>query len=511
MALSSRNLWTALAVLCVLAAPAPDVSGLQTIEPATCPVLRLAPSIDTLIVRCARVTVPQSRTATAAELVPVELTVVVFARRETPFNVPPLLYLSGGPGESAIDDVAGSFLDTETGDMLVRQRPIIAFDQRGFAGFDRQATPWLGGLRTADADTISLDVAQLLPLLRAVSTSLESRGIVLRNFNTVEAAHDAVDVLRLLGFSNAIVFGSSYGTRVAFQMLRAQPDMVTAAILDGVVPPQATAAFHLDSVNDFRRRAVQRLVEDCAADSQCIAMNPHIATDWNELAEPNAIVAMDDANSEQEAYLPGADVLAALGGFFVYESYRNAAPTLLSALARGRLPASGRIAIGPAAQRLARGASTIPDFGLGYLSVVCADAPMGIPQYGGVAVCDALGVPFGGRTHVAPVSSTVPTLLLSARYDGSSPPEWTEAAARTLRAAQVVHVPGTGHVTHAQPYSRACIARVIEAFVADPRHGADHACLDTLRLPAFVAPARSADGTPDGASRPDPDIRQESR
>jgi pimeloyl-ACP methyl ester carboxylesterase len=219
---------------------------------------------------------------------------------------------------------------------------------------------------------------------------------------------------------------------------------------------------------------------------------PRIEKDWWQLARAGAVVRIHvrDMTSGETlaASVRGDYLIAAIGGYLIFEEFRVATPAILSELAHGEPIVDARSGIVPAALRLGSGITTIPKYGLGYLTVLCADAPMGIPQYGGHQICEALGVPFGGRRHVEPVSTAVPTLLLAARYDASSPPEWADLAARSMTAAQVVHVPGTGHVAHTQPHSRACVGAVIATFVRDPTRRPDTRCIDALGLPAFPEP-----------------------
>jgi pimeloyl-ACP methyl ester carboxylesterase len=486
---TSLRLFCSVTLCAVAAQPA---SARQQLEASTCPQLDLAASVDTLVLHCARVTVAQSRRLDAAsDLVPVQLDVVIFRRRDTPLDATPLVYLAGGPGESALDDVAANFLDTPTGRMIVAQRPIVAFDQRGFSGKSRTATPWLGGLRSAAPDTAPLTTDQLFSLLRAVGGTLRTRGIDLRNFNSIEAAADVVDVLRALGFQRAILFGTSYGTRVALHVMAEKGVQVESAILDAVVPPRAADAFDIDSANVIRRRALERLVDDCRDDARCRALYPKIGQQWSRLARTGSFVEIEahEAGGRERAVVQGENLLAVLGAALVYEQYRVAAPAILAELSAGRLSLStaGGSVI-PAALHLASGVTSFPSYGLGYLSVVCSEAPMGLPQYGGEAMCRALGVPFGGDPFIRPVRSDAPVLLLAARYDSQSRPEWAELAAKTLPAARIVHFPGIGHVAHEQRPTRECTAHIVAAFLVDPAAAPTAPCLETIGPPSFLDP-----------------------
>src|SRR3954468_11856264 len=95
-------------------------------------------------IRCGYVVVPQDRTGKKGRLVDVQLPVIVYsnpAARGTP-----LMLLAGGPGESAIDATQRVLLETPLGQMLLRERPIIAFDRRGIHSDVGRSVPDLGAI-----------------------------------------------------------------------------------------------------------------------------------------------------------------------------------------------------------------------------------------------------------------------------------------------------------------------------------------------------------------------------
>ena len=49
-------------------------------------------------------------------------------------------------------------------------------------------------------------------------------------------SEDAKDILQVLGYPQADLYGISYGTRVAQVLMRDHPEMVRSAILNSVVP-----------------------------------------------------------------------------------------------------------------------------------------------------------------------------------------------------------------------------------------------------------------------------------
>src|SRR5262245_43460493 len=98
-------------------------------------------------VHCGTITVAQNRRAPGdTRLVKVVLPVVHIAMPNA--TATPMVFLPGGPGESAIFALQRAFLRTPTGELAVRRRPVIAFDRRGFAPESGRANPDLGAVNT---------------------------------------------------------------------------------------------------------------------------------------------------------------------------------------------------------------------------------------------------------------------------------------------------------------------------------------------------------------------------
>ena len=72
-----------------------------------------------------------------------------------------------------------------------------------------------------------------------------------------------------------------------------------------------------------------------------------------------------------------------------------------------------------------------------------------------------------------PVSSDVPTLLLSGRFDPITPPGFATAVAPRLGRATEVVQDGRGHGIW---YGDECIAEIVQSFVADPARELDTSC-----------------------------------
>jgi hypothetical protein len=86
-----------------------------------------------------------------------------------------------------------------------------------------------------------------------------------------------------------------------------------------------------------------------------------------------------------------------------------------------------------------------------------------------------------------PVTSSIPTLVLSGEVDPVTPPEWGEQVARTLSNSKHVIVPGTGHTAG----GTGCGQRIMRSFIEKgSTDGIDTSCVERVkRPPFFLSPA----------------------
>ena len=468
-------------------------------DPRTCPDDLVVPNaLDQTAVSCGSVTVPQDRSDPGAKLARVVLPVVVYAAPSAR-NRTPLVFLAGGPGEPAIEVVSQIFLATPAGQVIVRERPVIAFNQRGFGEDTSETNPMLGDLSYRPRATRVESVKSISDSARNIAKRLRARGVDPRFFTTLHAVDDIRDVVRALGYERVVLFGSSYGTRLALQFMRRYGDMVEAVILDGVAPPSDTGVFDPERVANARRAVAARVVQDCVGDASCASEYKDLQTLAADMDRPEApplhrVINLPKAGGWYSVELNTRDVLSAIGAYAGTEPARAAIPQLLEEFGRAdtlRRAFSPQLVLDVVRETaLLRAAG--PIYPVIYHIVLCGDTPAGVPQAGGRSVCDALGVPFGGADAIATVTSDVPALLLSSTYDAQTPPELAEHAARTLSRSHRVLFPGVGHLAYARPISAACVAVIVQSFLLDPLHDLPDRCASSLR-PSFLP--RSADVT----------------
>lgn len=193
-------------------------------------------------VECRTIQVPQDWNGFRDELAPISLQLV---RLESTREATPVLFLAGGPGESAIDIVQHALLGSPVGQAIVRSRPLIVFDRRGASSINGRANPDLGSLGYDLSSDGEQPHASLRDSATRAAAALRRRNVHPRFFTTLASIEDIRAVIREFGYRRVILYATSYGTKEALQFMRRHPEMVEAAILDGVVAPQHQSTLSL--------------------------------------------------------------------------------------------------------------------------------------------------------------------------------------------------------------------------------------------------------------------------
>lgn len=224
---------------------------------------------------CGYLTVPENRAHPDGRTIKIG---VARAKAQSPDpGRDPLVYLTGGPGGTGIGTAQA--LVQQFG--INRDRDVIFVDQRGTL----HADPLLScpeidhfldesiGMSILAASTAQRD----LDAVGACRSRLASAGYDLSAYNTTENAADIADLRRALKIDHWHVYGVSYASDLALQLLRDHPEGIRSVVLDSVVPPQTNAMtqFWPTAAEGYRA-----LFEACAAQPGCAAAYPNLARDF---------------------------------------------------------------------------------------------------------------------------------------------------------------------------------------------------------------------------------------
>jgi pimeloyl-ACP methyl ester carboxylesterase len=493
-------------VLTAGAAPAQQRSVLPALAPHKC-WFRTPQGASSV---CRLLSVPENRAAPDGRTIKLPVAIL---RATGPRKQPdPVIYLSGGPGEAPLAAPAPGIDPLKDGDWwtstaaIRRNRDFIFVGQRGAQlaqpalQCDDIAGPRALLSRIGSRFDAVEDERRAMVKCRA---ELERKGIDVAQYTTPALADDVADLARALDLARVNLYGVSYGTRWALEVMRRHPRLVRAAVLDSVYPP------HINGDQEEAgsvRRVFDRLFQECAADAWCAGRYPNLRADLEALVakldQTPARLRLKLAKGRTTASINGTKALLILlhvmrlGGGDI-----GRLPTTIARAARGDY-----VALKPFAEDLEESEGGIIDApieemaGL-YYSIECRETSAFVDQaqreraiagaglYGlvartntGPALCPLWRVPAAHSAEKQPVKSAIPTLLLSGAYDWLTPPAWAEAARQHLTNARLVEFRAMGHAVTANDD---CAEALLFQFIESPDPARAPACLGNNPPPKF--------------------------
>ncbi len=436
----------------------------------------------------------------------IDLNIVVLPALRADAAPDPLFFLAGGPGQGA---ATMAKMVREMFRQVLTDRDIVLVDQRGTG----QSNP----LDCEDEDdslaTFNRSEAESLAMLKQCLAGYDAD---LRFYTTPIAMDDLDDVRAFLGYEKINLYGGSYGTRAGLVYLRQHGDRVRSAVLDGVAPTNMRLPLFFS--RDVQR-ALDILIGDCAATAACNAKYPNLKSRLPELMarlekSPATVAVVHPRTGERGNITMSARTLANI-----------LASTLYIPIASSLIPAlveraehndfQGLLALASIGDN---GSPSNMSVGM-QLSVICAeDAPRFTQADVARESAGSLFGPYVMRLQqdacafwprgevpdffYDPVTSSVPTLVMSGEIDPVTPPVWGEQTATHLSASKHIVMPGTGHTAG----GTGCGVRIIRAFLdKGDAEGLDTSCMANVkRPPFFVTPAGPDPGTDGNLSRRSP-------
>jgi pimeloyl-ACP methyl ester carboxylesterase len=501
----TRRLCFALAAALLLAAPpahaAPLPQRTEAFQPAEC-MFDLPPGFaEGQDVECGYLTVPARHAEPAAG--DIRLAVAIIKALGANRKPDPLVMMQGGPGGSTIDTYT-QLLASPNALVLRNERDIVLFDQRGTLHSEPSLLcPEQIGLVE---DTIERRLTReenlrlSLEVTEACRARLVAEGVDLAAFNSLENAAD-VEALRVaLGYEQINLYGVSYGTQLAQHVMRLYPEGLRSVTLDAVVPLSLNVN---GEIAQSAERALGELFAACAADAACDRAYPELEQVFfdtvDRLNQEPARVPVTDAET-------GRTFSAVLDGDSLYQVIFQLlyASEILPALPKIIYDARDD-EFGFLAERLLPLILFDRTIAIGmYSSVTCAeDADLTLqdldlqgvrPQIADNAElttefllqsCAIWDVPALDPGVDAALTSDIPTLLLSGRFDPITPPPYADIVAEGLGNSFGV-VFGDGG--HGQIGTRACPNSVLLSFLNDPETQPEWGCAAELQAPAFITP-----------------------
>ncbi len=457
-------------------------------------------------VYCAYVNVPEDRANPQSEKI--QLAVAVYHSSSNRPAPDPVLFLQGGPGAEAVSLAADAY------EILVapflHDRDFIVFDQRG-TGLSKPA------LGCEELTTVySQDIFGQIPrssrnfiysnAFISCHGAMRVEGVDLTAYTTEASAADVKDVLTALGYKTVDLYGASYGTRLAQVVMRDYPEIVRSSVVDSVVPIE-TKIYNADPAGV--EYVLNNLFAGCRDDPVCNKAYPDLENEFWQLvskldSSPVSVTAPLLRGGTITEETDGSTLLSAVLGL-LKSSYVSVVPESINQIKNGDY--STLIAMQSSLPFEFEGISP----GL-YISMMCHEHVLAtsaeqlktdianshsiedfsrLPFFGSIddmfKTCRTWGAvpPFAGEND--PVSNDIPTLIITGKFDPSTPPTWAKLLASHLSNNYYFEFPKQGHTPTAADET-GCAMDMVVAFIKDPTKSPDHTCLDKIGKATFIVP-----------------------
>jgi pimeloyl-ACP methyl ester carboxylesterase len=431
---------------------------------------------------CTTVPVPLSRTGLAPGTLSLSLERKQVGSTQSKTAV---LALAGGPGQAALP--LGEFIAKALAPAL-GTRDLLVFDQRGTGASDPLScgalSSFSGGTASVAFEHCALEIGP-------------ARG----SYTTQESVEDIESIRQAAGYEKLVLYGTSYGTKVAEEYAERYPQHVESLVLDSVVLPDGPEPF---SIPTFQ--AISSVLGELCSNNACagITSNPlaDIASLTAQLRKHPLSGSVYDGSGHRHNFtlnesgllgiLQAGDLNPALRALLP-AAVRSALRNYPDPLLRLELLAEGLIPNVPGGRPVEESSEGI-DEAL-FVTTTCEEMPFPWQRTAAPAtrLAEATGAlqalpstdfyPFDAATALnsslisacagwpdASAASVVPgalpnvpTLIFSGAQDLRTPTSNARRVAALIPDAQLLVVPFTGHSVVGSDFSN-CAALAITAF-----------------------------------------------
>ncbi|MDN3640480.1 alpha/beta hydrolase [Simiduia curdlanivorans] len=381
----------------------------------------------------------------------------------TPSQKSPLVFLAGGPGQSAIEVGGQVGLVLKA---LLADRDIVFLEQRGTGssnGFKCEAEN-----EDIYADLFNASISQTL-----AKTCIENFSGDLSQYNTPNAIDDFAAMVVAMGYGKINLYGGSYGTRAALVFMRAYPDLIDSVVLDSIAPVQTIVG----PFASHGYRALNLLFDECEATPTCNNSFPQLRQHYWELwqqvkrAPIDTTIFHPTSLQTQRFQLDTSKLFQLTISNLYSQQQRQLLPIVISqAQQQNYAPLAGLLAAG--------GDNSIYT-GL-MANIICNEdirraTPAQLQQdtntpFGDVSVkfwqslCETWPEYRLDDNHYLPVKSDIPVLALSGELDPVTPPAWGNIAVEHLPNATHLIAKNAGHIVGL----KGCGPKLVRQFFKPP-------------------------------------------
>ena len=406
----------------------------------------------------------------------------------------PVIYLMGGGGSDALG-VADFYLAT-AGTAIRASRDFILYNQRGVKRNEPTlACPGEAEFQTALTSFVHSKSGEEQPeydFMMACREYFLDQGIDLDMYDSLSHAADLADLLTTLGYEQANIYGTSYGTRLGLTFIRHYPDRVRSAILDSILPPQID--FPGDAITSYLE-SLENLFDACASQEFCSNKYPDLEKEFNQIIKDLSANPVPIIVGEDEILL---DHILFLDVIFLLLGEASALPEIPQAIHNASLGEYSWLE-----QPILR-VQSYSDFvttGVQYSSL-CRDEVLFHDPEAGQALLEGLKKSWQDYFNLSfyfqtcqdwvtvpadpientPVLSDIPTLVLTGHFDSITAPSWNLDTASYLENSFYFEFPNQ---SHGVLRSDSCALSMGLEFLDDPWTEPVASCMEELELPEF--------------------------
>ncbi len=426
-----------------------------------------------------------------------------------------VIALAGGPGQAAIpfSEQFAHLLGP-----IVATRDLIVFDQRG-----------IGLSHPLSCHRFELDAGG--PAGAQLAECAAQIGPTRSDYTTAQTVADIEAIRQAGGYEKLVLYGTSYGTKVAERYAQTYPSHVSALVLDSVVPPNGPEPLNLPTF-----AAIPRVLRELCAHGACARITHTPVADLAKLVHRLGAGTMsapwiDDTGRAHTLRFSSEDLLSTLIAGDLEPVSRTEFPAAVRSAANGdgapfarllrdAVEGSGGEEESPSEsfdtplyfatsceeELFPWSRASSPHKRLAEASAVIGRLPAS--RFAPFARANALGIsdipacafwPYSSPAPgplTAPLPS-VPTLILSGAEDLRTPTANAREVAAQIPGSHLLVVPEVGHSVLGSDFS-GCAGRALQAlFKAAPiKPCTGGAQLQSLLGLAPLAPARLSDVAP---------------
>jgi pimeloyl-ACP methyl ester carboxylesterase len=406
----------------------------------------------------------------------IRLAVAVF-RSPQASTASPIVMLHGGPG---LNGLRSPLSQKAAAWSVAFGRDVVVYDQRGSGLSEPRLCP----------EVVQKSIGRRLEELASEClSSLKKAGIDPTAYNTDNNAADATAVRRALGYRSWVVYGESYGSRLALELARRDAGAIRGLVLTSPLPPGER--FYAEMRVNFQR-ALEKTFERCASQPACAAAFPTLEQDFDAIyQELNAQPVSVQVDGDLTVRLDGQGFVAGIRRQFRDDTMLGRVPLLINEVRRGNKERAARALIDVTGRRL------YPTNALVVTQDICGRAYMSATERARAAVrepfrsdyfsvdgCDLWRTNLDSPSTRSPrssVKSEIPALIFAAEFDDRTPVAYGRQIAAGFRSSHVYEIPGRIHGWAL----RRCEDTIVKQFLAAPTGRIDSSCIEQEPRTAF--------------------------